>query len=286
MNNEILGVEINQFGIQTAVVNIGTNLIVPGTIVRMDVDTNETAENLIMSWVNIIKESHKLNSSDISLLGVAIPGPFDYTNGISMMKNQLKFDSLYKLNVKELLAEQLNISPLNIRMQNNTPCFLQGEVSAGSAQGYSNVLGFTLNPGLGSARYFNNTSIDADLWQASFKDGIAEDYLDTKWLLNRYKEFTGLQVPTIQELTELSKTDDGLGQIVFNEYSENFVSFLAEYVWLYQPDLVLIGGHNDAWNMFIAHVRDRLKDKGINVLIKQAALGDAAALMGAANLWQ
>lgn len=284
MIKQVLGVEINISGINVALINIDTKLAVPQTAVRIDIDTNETAENLIMTWAEAIKQAHILNSSEISLIGVAIPGPFDYRNGICLMKNQEKFDSLYKLNIKELLAEKLDISPLNIRMENNAACLLQGEVFKGSAQGYKNVLGFALNTGLGTTRYHNGAAEDANLWRTPFKDGIAEDYLSTKWLTNRYKEFTGENIP-VKKLAEMGGNEDGLAQLVFNEYGENFGIFLSQCIHSYDPDLVLIGGNNSAWDLFIPHVMDRLSDRGINIPVKKAILGEEATLIGAASLW-
>ncbi|WP_207426178.1 ROK family protein [Pedobacter sp. SYSU D00535] len=287
MNNYILGININIPGIEVAVVDSGSKSIVEGTRVKRGIHPQETVENLLDCWIGAIKESLQLaNITDSTpKIGLGMPGPVDYEKGISLMKNQNKFDALYGLNIKELIGERLGISPENIRMENVTPCFLQGEVFAGAAKGFTNIIGFTLNYGLGTALYSSGAAIDANLWNQPFKDGIAEDYLGIQWISRRYEEFTGLQVNDLKELTLMAKTDDGIGQLVFNEYGENFVKFLMEQVGKYDPDMVLIGGHNDAWELFIPHVKDRLSDKDIKVPIKQAVLGTAATLIGAANLW-
>jgi len=285
MNNQVLAVDINMPGIEVAIVDNDANTVLPGTAQFESVDCNETVENFIDSWAETITRVHALRETPISNIGIAIPGPFDYENGISLMTNQNKFESLYQVNVKKLLADKLGISPENIRMSNNGPCFLMGEVAKGSGRSYHNVLGFTLNQGLGSARYYDGKVHDAELWNKPFKDGIAEDYLGITWLTKRYKEFTGINVPDIKELTNLAQTDDGIGQLVFNEYGENFVKFLLQYISAYDPELILIGGHNDAWDLFIDHVRDRLGDKNIKTPIKSAELGPQATLIGAAHLW-
>jgi len=285
MSNQVLAVEINVPGIDVAIVDNDVNKVLPGTTQFESVDTNESAENLINSWADAITRVHALRQHPISNIGLAIPGPFDYENGISLMKNQKKFDSLYELNVKKMLADKLGIDPENIRMRNNTPCFLIGEVMKGAGKGYNSILGFTLNQGLGSASYSNGKVEDAHLWNKPFKDGIAEDYLGITWLTKRYKEFTGTHVADIKELAHLAQSDDGLGQLVFNEYGENFVKFLLQYIGTFNPELIIIGGHNDAWELFIGHVRDRLGDKDIKIPIRSAELGPEATLIGAAHLW-
>jgi len=284
MNKNVFGISINIPGIEVAIVDINDKSIVSG-FVSEAIDANETAENLIEAWAGTIEKCAHYNSMKISSLGIGIPGPFDYDKGISLMTNQQKFESIYQLNVKELLAERLNISPASILMDNNTPCFLQGEVLAGSAKGFKNVLAFTLNYGLGSARYVNNKIEDGHLWNKPFRDGIAENYLGIQWISKRYKEFTGEGIADLKELTKRAKTDDGIGQLVFNEYGENFVKFLMQYIPEYDPDLLVIGGHNNAWDLFIPHVKDRLSEKNINLPIRPAVLGDAATLIGAAELW-
>ena len=170
MNNQVLAVDINIPGIEVAIVDNEVNDVVPGTAQFESVDTNESAENLINSWAEAITKVHALRERPISNIGIAIPGPFDYENGISLMKNQKKFDALYEVNVKKSLAEKLGIDSRNIKMNNSTPCFLTGEVIKGAGRGYNNILAFTLNYGLGSAIYVNGKTEDAYLWNKPFKD--------------------------------------------------------------------------------------------------------------------
>ena len=286
MSRYVIGVEVHLERVETAVIDLHTNSIVPGTDRRSYINALESVDNLLNCWAASITKSVNSHPGELNYMGVAIPGPFDYENGIAWMKNMGKFDALYGLNVKELLSERVNIPKENIRTANNGPCFLHGEIVNGLADGYSNVLGFILSAGLGSARFNDGLATDADLWKAHFKGGIANDYLDISWISKRYAEFTGHEAKNIQELTELARTDDGIGQLVFGEYGENFAIFLAEYVQKFEADLVVVGGHNDAWDLFIDHVKDRLHDKRINVPIRAAKLGDKAAVIGAGFLWE
>ncbi|MFD2163379.1 ROK family protein [Paradesertivirga mongoliensis] len=283
MDKHVFGVGINIPGIEVAIVDIEEKSIVSG-FVSENVNCNESLETLIDSWASAIEKCSELNSLEISKIGIGIPGPFDYEKGISLMKGQGKFDALYQVNVKEKLAERLNIAPANITMENIAPCFLHGEVLVGAAKGYKNVLGFTLNYGLGSGRHHDGLTEDGLLWNKSYKDGIAEDYLGIQWISKRYEEFTGVSIVDMKDIAGRAKADDGIGQLVFNEYGENFVKFLMQYVPSYNPDLILIGGHNNAWDLFVPHVKDRLQEKHIKIPIKPAVLGDAAHLIGAADL--
>jgi len=285
MSNQIVAVDINIPGIRAAIVDNDTKTIQAGTEISEKISADETLENFLDIWTKVITKVHSLRESPISKFGITIPGPFDYENGISLMHNQRKFESLYNVNVKELLAERLGISTLNIRMANPAPQSIKAEEMIGAAKGYKSILGFTLNYGLGSAHILNGVTHDAYLWNKPFKDGIAEDYIGIGWLTKRYEEFTGIHASDIKELTSLASTDDGIGQLVFNEYGENFVKFLLQHINHFNPDCLLIGGHSNAWDLFIDHVRDRLSDKDIKIPIIGASLGSAATLIGGADLW-
>lgn len=286
MNNYILAAEISAPGINVALVDTYTHFVKPDSSLFQSVDTHATPENIINSWVFAIERCAQLNNVLVNKIGMGVTGPCDYEKGIFLMKNQNKFDALYGLNIIELLASKLGISPENILMKNNTACLLQGEVYSGCAQGsFTNILGFTLNIGFGTALYRDCKSEDMKLWNVPFKGSIAEDYLGVGWITRRYEEFTGIRITNIHDLATLARQDDGIGQLVFNEYGENFVKFLMQQINLYNPQLVVIGGQNHAWDLFIPHVKDRLNEKNINVSIRQAVLGSDATLIGAADLW-
>src|SRR5690606_4374061 len=121
-------------------------------------------------------------------IGIAMPGPYDYENGISLISEQGKMKSLYGLSVKNLLADALRIPPAQIQFTNDAESFLKGEVFAGVGKGFSNTLGLTLGTGLGSAIHVEDVVKDAKLWTAPFRDGIAEDYLGTDWFIEFVRE--------------------------------------------------------------------------------------------------
>ena len=286
MIKQVLGVEVIIQGVKVALIDNETNLIVPGTtIVRKDVDARGSADHLFGNWTDAINECLQLNSGIATHIGMAMPGQLEFEDGISYIQNQNKFDAIYGLNVRDLISEKTNIPSENIKIQNNSMAFMAGEVILGAVKGYQRPLCFTLDSGFGTARYINEKIIDANLWEAPFKDGIAEDYLGIRWFAKRYHEFTGHQITNIKELSTLADTDDGIGQIVFNEYSENFVNFLIHDIKLHNTDLVLIGGHDEVWDRYIPHVKDRLSDKRLLIPIKQALNTDTATLIGAANIW-
>jgi glucokinase len=90
-----------------------------------DVDTHRVADDIISDWTRLIRKSTG-DRTDIRL-GIAMPGPYDYPNGISLIKDQGKMKSLYGLSVKNLLAEKLRIIADHICFTNDAEAFLLGE---------------------------------------------------------------------------------------------------------------------------------------------------------------
>jgi glucokinase len=214
-----------------------------------------------------------------------MPGPFDYDKGISKIKGVAKFDSLFGLNVKEMLAQSLGIAPSQIKMMNDAGCFLQGEVYAGSAKGFDHVIGLTLGTGLGTARYHDGIGDDANLWCLPFKNSIAEDYISTRWFVNRYQELSGLAIKDVKALAEIHETDE-FAKLIFKEFGQNLALFIEEFIKKDNPEVVIIGGNiANAYHLFKAEMMNHFKRVDINPTICLSKLNEVAALLGAANLW-
>jgi glucokinase len=65
-------------------------------------------------------------------------------------RGQSKYDNLYNMDVKALLAEELGLPPTSIHFINDAAAFLQGE-NIVHLQTNKRILGITLGTGLGSA---------------------------------------------------------------------------------------------------------------------------------------
>ena len=281
----VLGVDIGGSHITAALIDLERREIVPGSLKRQFVDAQEDAEKILSDWCMVINQS--LNTTPLSQkrIGIAMPGPFDYKQGISKIKDQKKFQSLYNLNVRQELSRRLSIPPENIRFINDAASFLQGEVYCGAGRDYKKVLGLTLGTGLGSAICKEGVAEDADLWNSLFKDGIVEDYLSSRWFLQRYTELSDDTVSDVKELTELKKTRSYLNQI-FSDFSNNLAAFLAPLVEKHTCDAVVIGGNiSNAYELFLPEVNQLLEENHIQVPIKIADLKEDASLIGAASCW-
>lgn len=276
----ILGIDIGGSHITLAQVNPEQREIMASTYVREHVNSFDGKEVIFSAWVSAIeKASHDLVKEDL-LIGIAMPGPFDYENGISLMQ-QGKFIDIYQINIKEELAKRLSISQEQIHFVNDAAAFMEGEVFGGCVQDFKRIFGVTLGTGLGTTFYNGEVATDEDLWDSPFKDSIYEDYLATRWFVNYYAELTGEQISGSKDL--LDKPEE-IRTKIFNEYAASFSEFIIKYVSHYKPEVLVIGGNiAKAYPYFEERFLQNLKKNTINLQVRISAIFEDAAILGAAS---
>lgn len=280
-NTFVLSADIGGTHITAALVDTERGHIVRGSLVREAVDSHANAGTIADAWSKAIARAVK--GSGARNLSLAMPGPFDYEQGISLIKGQGKYEQLYGLNVKELLGARLGLRAEDIFLINDAAAFLQGEVLAGAARGYSTAIGITLGTGLGTCIYRDGVADNADLWKAPFKEGIAEDYLCTRWFIRYCQELSGKNITGVSDLLSNGE-EPGLVQEVFGTFGENLGLFLASFVAAELPEVVVLGGNiARAFDRFEHGLSRVLKQHYPDLPVKTAHLGEEAALLGAAG---
>jgi len=250
------------------------------TYMRKEFSSKASADVILDSWCNCI--AHTIASSQATAAGIAfaMPGPFDYEEGICYIKGLNKYEALYGMNIKEALSARLGIAESKFRFRNDAEATIAGEVAFGAGIGRSRVLGVTLGTGFGSAFFDGETTKDINLGSEPFRDSIADDHLSTRWFLRRYHELTGLNAGGVKELALLAETQSTPREI-FKEFAEGFVEFISLYIDRFRPEtIVLCGNIAKAWKHFLPVIQRK-----INVPVVISTLGENAALIGAASLF-
>lgn len=176
-----LGIDFGGSHITVGLVNQAVRKIIEDSIKRKKVNRQAAAEEILGIWAAAINEMQEQYPSDFKQIGFATPGPFDSENGICLIKGFDKYESLYGINIRNKLAARTGIAGENILFKNDADAFLEGEVFGGAAQEFQKVVGLTLGTGLGSCYYDNGTISNAGLNELPLKNGIAEDYISSRW---------------------------------------------------------------------------------------------------------
>lgn len=284
MTNEIIGVDIGGSHITAGLVDLRLQTLDEHSIVRRSVNAQGKADEIISEWTACINAVKRL-SKGVERISVAMPGPFDYEKGIALMKGQGKYDQLYGLDVRHLLAASLNMPPEYLVFSNDAACFLAGEVSCGAARGANKAIGLTLGTGLGTAKYADGIADDAGLWNTPYKEGTLENYLSTGWFVRAYKEITGESIKGVYEIADLGRKHPVV-QSIFSEFSVHLSTFLKFFIKKQEPEVVVLGGNiTKTADLFLPKVQSELETSWIKIPIKTTSLGERAALVGAAFNW-
>jgi glucokinase len=283
---KVIGIDIGGSHITAGIVDLKGRKLVKDSVARRLVNSKGSAEEILDAWIKVIEQLFSEHPLIQKKIGIAMPGPFDYKEGICLIKGVDKFESLFNLRIKDLLAERLQIARENILMMNDASCFLRGEIFGGAAVDCDNVIGITLGTGLGSARFHSGRTFEGDLYFFPFKEGVAEDYLSNRWFLKRYKEITGNAAKNVKELSEKISEEPGIKKL-FTEFGNNLGEVLYNYAKKHNCDTIVIGGNiANASELFFPETKTILNRLPKAVAVKKAQLGEEGALIGAASLWK
>lgn len=275
----LIGVDIGGSHISAARVEWNGKEAEISNFFEADVDTFRSKSEIISDWSDVIKKA--IGSQTDVRIGIAMPGPYDYPQGISLIKDQGKMKSLYGLSVKNLLAESLHLNPENISFTNDAEAFLSGESLAGAGRGFTNSIGLTLGTGLGSAIKIQDVVKDAMLWTAPFRDGIAEDHLGTAWFQIFASEGFGITISGVKELLS-ERFDQHIAEQIFAQFGKTLGEFLAFYIIRLHCEGVVLGGKiARAAERFLPYTKAFLDKFDYPIEIRISQLEEKSALIGA-----
>jgi glucokinase len=282
-SNLVAGIDIGGSHITAGLINMATRSVVNDSIIRTPVNPHAAAEEIFTVWCNVIKQVWAAAGIKATPLGFAMPGPFDYANGICLIKGFDKYEALYEMDVREALATRLQIQGHNIRFRNDAEAFLEGELFCGAAVGYKHAIGITLGTGLGSARSNNGICADAELSVLPYLGEKIEAFVSTRGIIRIYRELTGNTLKDAKAIAALYPTDAN-AEKAFNIFSEHLSWFLEHFIKKENPEILVIGGNiANSWELFIEPVRARLiSSLGRLPVIVKATLGENAGLIGGA----
>lgn len=279
-NPFVVAADIGGTHVTAAVVNTHDWQVITESIIRHHVNSHADAKSILSAWVAPFQKVLK-NQSPVAepAIGIAMPGPFDYENGISHMRDQDKYDNLYGMDIRKELAERTGVSGINIRFINDAAAFLQGEVFAGKHNGHTKILGITLGTGLGSAIWEQGSNaLDADLWKTPYLDSNMEEHLVTRWFVRKAAQY-GVKVTGLRELLHL-RDKQTLVDDILAEYSHHLLQFITFFSERENTDKFIIGGNiAKAWDIFHNFNSDAFNRFDIRI----SQLGEHAALIGAAT---
>mgnify|MGYP003641655620 CR=1 FL=1 len=288
-----IGVDIGGSHITSAAVDSNTSKIIPSTYFRGSVNSKGSKASIFIDWARIINKTiNAINPAANIRIGFAMPGPFDYSNGIAMFEKNDKYASLYKISIIDELTPFLDNENITFRFLNDATSFGLGAQLAKEFHEKKKVVGITIGTGFGAAFFHDFLPVVKNelvpqggcLWNKEYQGGIADDYFSTRWFLERYCILSGKK--GIKGVKEIVANNDESTQQVFQEFSSNLASFLFPYLLTFNADLLLIGGNiTKSHHLFIPKVLEIWQNKSYNIPIQIIQKSEEANLIGASYLF-
>jgi glucokinase len=294
MKSIAIGADIGGSHIYSAAVDLSTHRIIEGTGFTQQINNKASSSEILDGWSKALSATiQQIDTARLAGIGFAMPGPFDYPNGIALFERVEKYESLYGVNVSAELRQRLHLDEkVHCRYINDATAFAIAEAWVGKAGNFDRMIALTLGTGFGSAFIDQGIPVlEGDtvpemgcVWHLPFKDKIANDYFSTHWFTGTYLERTGKKVSGVKEIADKAVTEAAANEL-FIEYGSNMGNFLAPWIKKFNARVIVIGGNiTGAYDLFGNHLENALAQNDIKVDLLLSDLKEDAAVMGGARL--
>ncbi|MEU4237571.1 ROK family protein [Actinoplanes sp. NPDC026619] len=230
----------------------------------------------------------RLAAPPAAIWAAAVPGPFDYAEGIGRFRDVGKFDSLDGVDVGAALCRAIAPGPAAIRFVNDAVAFALGEWAFGAARGHARAVAITLGTGVGSAFLRDGRPVTgspeappegrADLLTIDGRP--LEETVSTRAILAAYRAATGGSPGgTVAEVTARAMAGDRAARAVVERAATRLGEALAPWLRRFDASVLVVGGGiSAAWQLIAAPLRAAAAP----ALLLRSTDSETSALRGAA----
>jgi glucokinase len=225
-------------------------------------------------------------------IAVAVPGPFDFPGGKSLMTHKLA--AIRGVELRPELVRRCGLpADLPIRFLHDVHAFLRGEVFRGAARGFARVAGVTLGTGLGFGCFLEGRFLDngsgsphLGLYKTPCGASILEDFVSRRGIRGCYRRKSGDGTdPDVAEIAARARSrQDRYAMETFHETGRILADHLAEILRENRIECLLLGGQiSKAFDLFQEDL-EPLRGKVPTLrTVRRAEEIDKAPLYGAAD---
>lgn len=177
-------------------------------------------------------------------IAVAIPGPFDYTDGIFLMKH--KFAAVYGRSFREVAGIP---DCVQLRFTHDVNIMLDGEMKCGNGRGWSRGALVTLGTGLGFALSIDGQILKkpmgaplVSIYALPYRDGILEDYASKRGFLRTFASFGGSEALTVKDMASLAFEGNTAARETFSTVGRTIAETIIPILNEYRIECLLFGG--------------------------------------------
>ena len=247
--NIAITLDIGGSHVTAAAVDLERHSVIEASYTREHIAQDAAADDLLQAWANAAQTALQIASPAIvHHIGIAMPGPFDYAHGISLLQH--KFAALYQHNVADDLRTHwahTALAAMPIQFANDAAAWALGEWWGGAARGLSRVIGITLGTGFGSGFVADGHIVTegehvppgGELWNAPYHGDIAENFVAGAAIQRAYAARTGQQA-LVSDIEQRASAGDAAAQATFAEMGQHLAHILQPWMPLFQPDGLVV----------------------------------------------
>jgi len=296
MKKYAIGADIGGSHISCAVIDLEKEIIIRESFATQKVDNQASADDILENWTIALKKSLAyIDHDQLAGIGFAMPGPFDYENGIALFTESVaKYQNLHGINVAIRLKEILGLGEgTDVRFMNDASAFAIGEAWLGKASKVDRSVSITLGTGFGSAFVDDGVVVvereDVPklgcVWHLPYNGGIADDSFSTRWFIKKYAEKTHIQTSGAKEIADRVASDENAKE-VFVEFGTHLGEFLGPWLNKFDAKALVIGGNvTGAYKHFGKYFEAALKKQNVTTAIHISDHMEDAAIIGSARLF-
>lgn len=228
----------------------------PGGITAFDAKSGGEKAEIFRNFADIIRSlSARLPESGRKLdgIGMAFPGPFDYKNGVSLMRGLGKYGAIFGCDIRRELRRllpRLIAEDVPFVFLHDVEAFAMGEIRYGTAVESRRAIHLCIGTGAGSA-FTENGAVLRDptetvpengwIYHTPFRGGIIDDYVSVRGLAGISKRFFE-NAPDGAELARLCGEGNSKALAVFAEFGQVVCEALEPFLRSFRPDTLVLGG--------------------------------------------
>ncbi|HBZ36559.1 MAG TPA: hypothetical protein DHS36_00295 [Candidatus Veblenbacteria bacterium] len=223
----------------------------------------------------------------VQTIGVGCPGPLDIKRGLIINPPNLPFKNFP---FKQFL-EQETLLPITI--DNDANVFTLAEAILGAGKKYQNVIGLTLGTGVGGGivinkKIYHGRGNAGELGYLLQNQSGPRGQLGENGALQEFIRAGVLIKNKKITVAALAREHNPRANKIWQEFGSHLGYALASISHIFDPDVIILGGQiAKAWPRFYSSLQKSLNKNCIlpkTPIIKRAALGDSAGVIGAALL--
>lgn len=286
-----LGIDVGGSHITLGLVDSHTFEMRAGRTVREPLDTHATPAAILNVFEHAIRAcAAHVGAEQVLGVGLAIPGPFDYEEGVCRITPQQgKYEQCFGVNFRAFLSNALDTPAKPVIFNNDAACFALGETFRGGAKGFGRAVVITLGTGFGASFIKNGrphpggsdgVPLGGELWNAPYRDTIAEEFVSTRWFIAEWQRRTGQMAAGGKEIAQAALAGDATANSIFHDFATNLADFIAPHLTAFAADALVIGGNLARdWDLFFPALRAAIPSE---IAVKPCELGEQAPIFGAA----